>query len=97
MRYSSTLDRGASLKTADLVQALNEEQLAFAALDVFEEEPLPEKSPLWEMDQVLITPHIAGLTSDFQNKLMTIFLANLKSYVTNQELKINEVALQKGY
>ncbi len=89
--------RGASLKTADLVQALNEEQLAFAALDVFEEEPLPEKSPLWEMDQVLITPHIAGLTSDFQNKLMTIFLANLKSYVTNQELKINEVALQKGY
>ncbi len=49
------------------------------------------------MDQVLITPHIAGLTSDFQNKLMTIFLANLKSYVTNQELKINEVALQKGY
>lgn len=66
-------------------------------MDVFEEEPLPEKSPLWEMDQVLITPHIAGLTSDFQNKLMTIFLANLKSYVTNQELKINEVALQKGY
>ncbi len=89
--------RGASLKTADLVDALNEERIAFAALDVFEEEPLPVNSPLWEMENVLITSHIAGLTPDFQNKLMKIFLENLQSYIENHELKVNHVALKKGY
>lgn len=65
--------RGASVKTQDLVQALNNQQLSFAALDVFEEEPLPQDHPLWKMDNVLITSHIAGLTPDFQKKLMAIF------------------------
>lgn len=89
--------RGDSVKTTDLIQALNEEKFAFAALDVFEEEPLPKESPLWEMEKVLITSHIAGLTPDFQNKLMAIFLKNLKSYVEKQKLEINEVELTKGY
>ena len=89
--------RGASLKTDELVVALNEGRLAFAALDVFEEEPLPYDSPLWEMDNVLLTSHIAGLTPDFQNKLMKIFLDNLQSYMTNHELKVNQVELNKGY
>ncbi len=65
--------RGASVKTQDLIQALNKQQLSFAALDVFEEEPLPQDHPLWKMDNVLITSHIAGLTPDFQKKLMSIF------------------------
>ncbi len=89
--------RGASLKTDELVVALKEGRLAFAALDVFEEEPLPYDSPLWEMDNVLLTSHIAGLTPDFQNKLMKIFLDNLQSYMTNHELKVNQVELNKGY
>ncbi|OQO70912.1 hydroxyacid dehydrogenase [Enterococcus villorum] len=89
--------RGDSVKTIDLIQALDEGKLAFAALDVFEEEPLPKESPLWEMDNVLLTSHIAGLTPDFQNKLMAIFLKNLKSYIENQEITINKVGLKKGY
>lgn len=89
--------RGASVQTNDLIQALNEDKLAFAALDVFEEEPLPEESPLWEMDKVLITSHIAGLTSEFQHKLMVIFLENLKSYIKSQKLTVNAVELTKGY
>ena len=89
--------RGASLKTDELVIALNEGRFAFAALDVFEEEPLPYDNPLWEMENVLLTSHIAGLTPNFQNKLMKLFLANLQSYVVNYELKVNQVKLNKGY
>ena len=89
--------RGASVKTQDLVQALNNQQLSFAALDVFEEEPLPQDHPLWKMDNVLITSHIAGLTPDFQKKLMAIFLTNLKSYFATHELQTNQVKLSAGY
>ncbi|WP_165003265.1 MULTISPECIES: phosphoglycerate dehydrogenase [unclassified Enterococcus] len=89
--------RGASVKTADLIHALDEGQLAFAALDVFEEEPLPATSPLWAMDNVLITPHIAGLTPDFQHKLMAIFLDNLESYIQTGKIRTNQVRLDDGY
>ena len=89
--------RGASVKTQDLIQALNKQQLSFAALDVFEEEPLPQDHPLWKMDNVLITSHIAGLTPDFQKKLMSIFLTNLKSYLATHNLQTNQVKLFAGY
>lgn len=89
--------RGDTLHTKELISALENKQLAFAALDVFEEEPLPKESPLWELENVLITPHISGLTVDFQNKFMKIFLANLKSYVANKELSVNRVELEQGY
>lgn len=89
--------RGASVKTQDLIQALNKQQLSFAALDVFEEEPLPPDHPLWKMDNVLITSHIAGLTPDFQKKLMSIFLTNLKSYLATHDLQTNQVKLSAGY
>ncbi|REC32078.1 hydroxyacid dehydrogenase [Enterococcus pseudoavium] len=89
--------RGDTLHTKELISALEKKQLAFAALDVFEEEPLGNESPLWEMENVVITPHISGLTVDFQNKFMKIFLTNLKSYLENNELAINQVALDRGY
>jgi phosphoglycerate dehydrogenase-like enzyme len=89
--------RGASVKTDDLVTALSEQQFAFAALDVFEEEPLAEDHPLWDMENVLITPHIAGLTAHFQQKLMAIFLENLKEYTTRQMITRNNVDLNAGY
>ena len=80
-----------------MIAALEEKHFAFAALDVFEEEPLPKESPLWEFDNLLVTPHISGMTVDFQNKFMKIFLANLKSYVENKELSVNQVELERGY
>ena len=89
--------RGDTVHTKELISALEEKQFAFAALDVFEEEPLSEDSPLWDFDNVLITPHISGMTVDFQNKLMDIFLKNLKSYVSNKELTVNQVKLDRGY
>lgn len=89
--------RGPSVKTNELIDALNQKKLAFAALDVFEEEPLPENSPLWSMENVLITPHIAGLTPHFQTKFMDIFLKNLESYLSTQTLVVNQVQLLSGY
>lgn len=89
--------RGDTVHTKELISALEEKQFAFAALDVFEEEPLPENNPLWTFDNVLITPHISGMTVDFQNKFMKIFLANLKSYLSDGELSVNQVKLTRGY
>lgn len=89
--------RGDTVHTKELISALEEKQFAFAALDVFEEEPLPENNPLWTFDNVLITPHISGMTVDFQNKFMKIFLANLKSYLSDRELSVNQVELTRGY
>lgn len=89
--------RGDTVHTKELITALEEKHFAFAALDVFEEEPLPKESPLWEFDNVLITPHISGMTIDFQNKFMKIFLSNLKSYVSSKELTVNQVEVKRGY
>ena len=89
--------RGDTVHTKELITSLEEKHFAFAALDVFEEEPLPKESPLWEIDNILITPHISGMTVDFQNKFMKIFLANLKSYVSSKEISVNQVELKRGY
>lgn len=89
--------RGDTVHTNELIRALEQKQFAFAALDVFEEEPLPAYNPLWVFPNVLITPHISGLTIDFQRKFMQIFLVNLKSYIQTKELTLNQVKLKRGY
>lgn len=89
--------RGASVDTPALITALQQNKFAYAALDVFEEEPLPTSSPLWTMPNVIITPHISGLTPHFQKAFMEIFLANLSSFTTEKRLVRNEVDLGKGY
>jgi phosphoglycerate dehydrogenase-like enzyme len=79
-----------------LIDALKEGNLAGAALDVFETEPLPEDSPLWTMDNVQITPHASGTTPHYNDRAFAILLENLKRYVAGQELK-NIVDKAKGY
>ena len=89
--------RGESVNTSDLIAALESGQIGFAGLDVFETEPLPASSPLWEMPNVLITPHTAGLARHFTQRLTEIFLANLDSYQTDGQLTRNQVDLSSGY
>lgn len=89
--------RGDTVHTRELTETLQNKTIAFAALDVFEAEPLPADSPLWELDNLLITPHISGLTKHFQTKLMQIFLPNLTSFVKDGSLAKNQVSLKKGY
>jgi phosphoglycerate dehydrogenase-like enzyme len=89
--------RGPSVDTGALTEALRQNEIAFAALDVFEEEPLPADNPLWTLNNVLITPHISGLTPHFQNAFMAIFMANLQQFITDKHLVRNQVDLTKGY
>lgn len=88
--------RGELVVEADLVAALQAGQLAGAALDVFETEPLPESSPLWGMPNVLISPHMSGDTVGWVDELVDLFLANLRAYAQGEQLR-NVVDKQRGY
>src|SRR5699024_10044072 len=89
--------RGPSIDTNALYQTLKNEKIAFAALDAFEEEPLPENSPLWKLENLLVTPHFSGYTPHFQKAFMPIFLTNLESYNETGKLSRNIVDIQSGY
>ncbi len=89
--------RGASVVTDDLLDALNNNQLAFASLDVFEQEPLDKDHPLWQHDKVFMTPHTAGFMDDYIGTLFPIIEENLTSYVNNSEVAINKVDFARKY
>ncbi|WP_372663836.1 phosphoglycerate dehydrogenase [Cohnella sp.] len=91
------LGRGASVNTADLVQALQNSTLAGAGLDVFETEPLPNDHPLWTMDNVIITPHIGGWTDHYKQKMADIFLPNLQAYLAEGKPRSNLVDYKHSY
>lgn len=92
------IGRGEIVKEDDLIAALQNGNIAGAGLDVFEIEPLQQTSPLWEMDNVIITPHTSGATEHYAERVIEdIFLPNLKSYLENSQPTINTVHYQKGY
>ncbi len=82
--------RGGVVDETALIAALESGHLGGAALDVFEREPLPAESPLWGMDNVIISPHIAGLTSRYFDVIFDIFSTNLRRYLAGEPL-INQV------
>jgi D-2-hydroxyacid dehydrogenase (NADP+) len=88
--------RGALVDEAALVKALRDHRVAGAALDVFAEEPLPRRSPLWKMPQVLITPHTAFLTEKVWERHYELFAKNMKRHLAGQALE-NLVDKKLGY
>ena len=92
--------RGGLIANQDLVTVLSSGHLRGAALDVFESEPLPADSPLWDMENVIITPHIAGPSFGgnryTQDIIWNIFTENLGRYL-NAETLMNTVDLKTGY
>lgn len=88
--------RGAVVDEPALVRALREGRLAGAGLDVFEEEPLPAASPLWSMENVIITPHVAGLTPHYHERIMDLFAQNLRRYLASEPL-LNQVHRDRNY
>ncbi|GIN73064.1 3-phosphoglycerate dehydrogenase [Bacillus sp. J14TS2] len=92
------IGRGQIIDEAALIQALKDKEIAGAGLDVFEVEPLPEDNPLWELDNVIITPHTAGATEHYTERVVRdIFIPNLKHYLTHQAPHLNVVDYKKGY
>lgn len=89
--------RGPIVKGEDLIEALRKKKLAGAVLDVMETEPLPADSPLWSMDQVMITPHIAGdRQASYMPRMMEILCHNLSLYPDIASMK-NPVDLTQGF
>ena len=90
--------RGPIVDEGALVKALKEGWIAGAGLDVFEKEPLPEESPLWDLDNVIITPHIAGPTPHYMDRLMDLFIDNLEAFVEGRTDKmVNVIDYDKQY
>jgi phosphoglycerate dehydrogenase-like enzyme len=83
--------RGGCVDTAALVDALSGRRIAGAAIDVTEPEPLPQDSPLWGMDNVLLTPHTAGETRRYEDNVVAILLENLARLWAGEATLINEV------
>jgi phosphoglycerate dehydrogenase-like enzyme len=90
------VSRGALVDEAALTTALRERRIAAAALDVFEDEPLPADSPLWNLENVLITPHTSGFRLDHWDAATALFAANLRRFESGQPL-VNMVDKQLGY
>ncbi|MDX1589121.1 MAG: D-2-hydroxyacid dehydrogenase [Oleiphilaceae bacterium] len=90
------IGRGPIVKTKDLVAALESGEIAGAGLDVFEEEPLPSDHPLWDMDNVLITAHMAGDFIGWKRALTEQFLDNLQRWQRGEE-RFNVVDKASGY
>lgn len=89
--------RGPSVNTEDLIKACQSGKIGFAGMDVFEEEPLLADSPLWQMENVLITPHISGKTTQYEARFSEILSKNLHHYLKNGQLDRNQVQFEQGY
>jgi len=94
--YLINLTGGRSIEETLLVRALNEGWIAGAVLDAFARQPLPKESELWSLRNVIITPRIAGITSEKWPALLPIFRENLGRFLTGEPLQ-NVVDKDLGY
>ncbi len=88
--YLINIGRGVIVDLSALVSALNAKHIAGAALDVFEKEPLPTEHPLWQFDNVLITPHVAAASVHIAERHLATVLENVRRFSAGKEL-INKV------
>lgn len=94
--YLINVARGALIDEPALVDALRQGLIAGAALDVFEHEPLATDSPLWAMENVLITPHSAAMTEKLWDRHFELLCRNLRAFLAGQPL-LGVVDKQRGY
>lgn len=88
--------RGNVIAEVELIKTLKAGAIAGAMLDVFEREPLPQDSPLWDMPNVIATPHVAGSPTNYTERVFSIFGDNIERFLKGQKLN-NVVDLQRGY
>jgi phosphoglycerate dehydrogenase-like enzyme len=88
--------RGTIIDEAALAEVLRERRIRGAGLDVFEQEPLPETSALWQLPNVLILPHVSATTPRFWERQSDLIIENFQRYLRGEELR-NVVDKQQGY
>ncbi|MFD2046432.1 D-2-hydroxyacid dehydrogenase [Ornithinibacillus salinisoli] len=92
------MGRGDLVKGSTIEKAIQDNEIAHAVLDVFEEEPLPKDHPLWNLENVTITPHLSGISPNYVPRALDIFAKNLDKYVVGQtDDLINYVDVTRGY
>jgi phosphoglycerate dehydrogenase-like enzyme len=88
--------RGPLIDETALAEVLREHKIGGAALDVFDQEPLPADSPLWDLEDLLITPHTAGISEKMWDRHYVLFSDNLRRYLSGQPL-LGLVDKRRGY
>jgi phosphoglycerate dehydrogenase-like enzyme len=90
------IGRGNLIDEKALISALKKKQIAGAGLDVTCTEPLPEDSPLWGFDTVILSPHISGDMEDYMLRATDLFCNNLRRHLSGKKL-LNVISRKKGY
>jgi phosphoglycerate dehydrogenase-like enzyme len=90
------IGRGDLIDEAALVRALKEKRIGGAGLDVTSQEPLPSDSPLWGLDNVILSPHVSGGMEDYMLRAAQLFAENLRRYIAGKKL-LNRVNRKRGY
>ena len=85
--YFYNVGRGGAVVEQELTDRLRSGQLAGAGLDVFAAEPLPADSPLWRLENCIVTPHVAGYTADHTDQLCELMVSNLRSHRSGAALR----------
>lgn len=80
------IGRGVIVDLDALTEALRQGRIAGAGLDVYEIEPLPTDHPLWDMENAILTPHVAGHGPYVQNRRIDVFIENMKRYMNGEEM-----------
>jgi len=92
--YLINVARGGVVDEKALIEALRTRQIAGAGLDVFAQEPLSETSPLWDLDDVIITPHIGGMSDIYAEQILPMLLHNLRAFAAgDRAAMLNVVTL----
>jgi D-2-hydroxyacid dehydrogenase (NADP+) len=94
--YIINIARGKIIDEDALIRAIKEHWIAGAGLDTVAIEPLPPRSELWELPNVIITPHVSGRREDYNKLAIPLFCENLKRYINHEKL-LNVIDKEKSY
>lgn len=94
--YLIDVSRGGIVEQNALIDAIKEHKIAGAAIDVFSKEPLPADNPLWKLPNVILSPHIAGVTHQYDERAVELFEINLRRYLGDEPL-LNDFKLELEY